>query len=135
MPKAAMDIGTNSTRLLIVEDVGGAIPRVLHRDIRVTRVGEGMGKSGGYISEQAIDRTVAALKDYASQLQAFQVTEAFLVATAAVREACNKEVLTERVLAETGLRVRVIPGEEEARLSYLGVVRGLGGGSCQGHGY
>lgn len=127
MREAAMDIGTNSTRLLIVETGGRSKPQALHRDIRITRVGEGMGTNGGVLTQQAMDRTVTALKEYTAELKVHQVEQVNLVATAAVREAVNREQLIKRVLAETGLQVKVIAGEEEARLSYLGVLRGLEG--------
>jgi exopolyphosphatase/guanosine-5'-triphosphate,3'-diphosphate pyrophosphatase len=73
-----------------------------------------------------MERTVAALKEYTIQLKSHQVEQVKLVATAAVREAVNRDELVERVFVETGLQVKVITGEEEARLSYLGVVKGLG---------
>ncbi len=137
---AAVDIGTNSTRLLIADvDAGKVSPRLAA--LRMSRVGEGMAKGGG-LSPEGVARTLRVLREYRGLLEEHGVEAWRVVATSAVREAANGDEFVARVLEETGLRVDVISGEEEAYLSYIGacsalpgaeeaVVVDIGGGSTE----
>lgn len=122
---AAIDIGTNSCRLLIAEVCADGF-RILCRDLESTRMGQGLA-ANGVLSMEAIERTVACLQHFQEHLAHYQVQAYRVVATSAVREAENRQEFLERVEKGCcGMRVEVITGEEEAWLSYQGVRRGLG---------
>ncbi len=139
---AAIDIGTNSVRLLIGEitnDGNQVIP--LFMDLRTTRLGEGMSKTGE-VSVEAIKRTIDAINYLKTHIEKYEVNNIRAVATSAVREAKNTEQVVTAIQEETGIRVDVISGEEEAKLSYIGasssietqkanVVVDIGGGSTE----
>jgi exopolyphosphatase/guanosine-5'-triphosphate,3'-diphosphate pyrophosphatase len=117
---AAIDCGTNSIRLLIVEfDPRTGRTRDLERIMTVVRLGEGVDATG-VLSEAALTRTFAACEDYAARIAARQVTAVRFVATSASRDAANREEFTAGVLSRIGVEPEVISGEEEARLSFLG---------------
>ena len=121
---AAIDIGTNSTRLLIGElDTAGKITPLASK-LQITRLGAKVDQTG-YLSQQAIQRTVEALAEYKSLLEKYQVTEVRVVATSAARDVNNQSDFINRVKERTGLKVEIITGAEEARLSYLGVIKSL----------
>lgn len=125
MRLAAIDIGTNSTRLLVTETEEGSYPVQLYQDLKITRIGEGLDKNGGLLKPEAIERTVLALRQFSAIAADFSVQRLSVVATAAVREAVNSRGLVELAKEKAGLEVNIITGEQEARLSYLGVVKGL----------
>ena len=119
---AAIDIGTNSTRLLVAERCGGGL-KALETGLITTRLGEGMG--GGVLLPGAMERTMEAVNSFyqiALRLGAERVVAA---ATSAVRDASNRDEFLDGVRRKTGLRVRVLSGEEEAAMSYRGVLSGL----------
>jgi len=120
---AAIDIGTNSCRLLIADVRERAVSPVL-ADLRMTRIGEGVSESG-IIREEPTRRTICALKEFLSLAAKYGVSAIRAVATSAVREAVNSAHFLEQVRDETGLDVAVISGEEEARLNYRGACCGL----------
>lgn len=120
---AAIDIGTNSVRLLIAERNNDKIIP-LHRDLRSTRLGEGL-ESTGRISKEAISRTLDALVAFMETIQGFNVKQVKAVATSAMREASNAVEFLELVRQKVQLNVDIISGEEEAELSYLGACSGL----------
>jgi len=121
--RAAIDLGTNTARLLIGSVDGGKIER--HHVIRrITRLGGGFSKDKG-ISREAADRTVAAMKDFAATLAEFKVTALRAVATSAVRDAVNREAFCREVRTASGIDLEVISGETEGRLTLLGVGSGL----------
>ncbi len=122
--KAAVDIGTNSMRLLLVSDDGGEVGRWA----RVTGLGKGLDASGR-LSEEAIERTVAVLADYGRLVAEHGANRFRAVATSASRDAANRDHFFDRAETALGFRPEVIPGEEEARLSYLGATSGLDGGA------
>ncbi|OBG33987.1 exopolyphosphatase [Mycolicibacter heraklionensis] len=143
---AGIDCGTNSIRLLIAEPVDGRL-RDIHREMRVVRLGEGVDAIGKFAPE-ALERTRAALADYAELLVAHGVSRVRMVATSATRDAANRDVffdMTAQVLgsAVAGAVAEVITGQEEAELSFRGavgeldsadgpfVVVDLGGGSTE----
>lgn len=117
----AIDIGTNSVRLLIgtVNEEGRLVP--LLSDLISTRLGEKMWEKP-MLTEDAINRTVKALKHFSRLLQEYQVADVRAVATSAVRDSLNKQFFLEEVKNETGLAIEVISGEEEAELGYAGVM-------------
>ncbi len=143
---AAIDCGTNSLRLLIA-DVDGSHLSDVHREMRIVRLGEGVDATGSF-AEAALDRTRAALVDYAALLRQHGVPKVRMVATSATRDAANRDeffAMTAEVLADAvpGAVAEVISGTEEAELSFRGavgeldsaaapfVVVDLGGGSTE----
>jgi len=118
----AIDIGTNSTRLLVAM-VGGGRVETLRRLMQITRLGQGIGN--GCLLPEAVDRTVRVLREYRSVLDHEGVDLAVVAATSAVRDAVNREQFVQTVRAETGLEVTVLNGEEEAVLGFRGVLAGL----------
>ena len=120
---AALDCGTNSTRLLIAGPDGA----VLEREMRITRLGEGVDATRR-LSDEAVARTVAVLADYRRLMDAHGVARARLVATSAVRDAANAEAFLAAAADASGVVPEVLSGLEEGRLSFAGAVAGLPGG-------
>jgi exopolyphosphatase/guanosine-5'-triphosphate,3'-diphosphate pyrophosphatase len=128
----AIDCGTNSIRLLIADVVDGRVIDV-HREMRIVRLGEGVDATGQFAPE-AMARTEAALRDYTALLNRYQVPKVRMVATSATRDAANRQeffAMTAGVLAGAvpGTVAEVITGEEEAALSFHGVVDELDPGT------
>jgi len=131
---AAMDIGTNSCRLIVVERDGGS-DYTHARETRITRIGEGLGnRSAGSraqaadrfrISRAAMDRTLAALADYKAIIAGYPVKKTWLVGTQALREAANGQAFAAEVKEKLGFALEIISGDREAYLSYLGAVTGF----------
>jgi len=128
---AVVDIGTNSTRLLIAEVSAGGEVRVLKTGLITTRLGEGIGKQA-YLLTPAVDRTVEALLNFRQIILESGAEDVITAATSAVRDAANQRDFLAEVKQRVGWDVRVLPGDEEAQLSYLGVVRGLKADLCDG---
>jgi exopolyphosphatase / guanosine-5'-triphosphate,3'-diphosphate pyrophosphatase len=118
-PRAAVDSGSNSTRLLVV-DAGG---REVVRETRITRLGQDVDATGR-LDADAIARTVAVIVDYRAQWEGAGVAPADvrIVATAAVRDAVNRDDYLAAVHETTGIRAEVATGDEEARLSFVGAL-------------
>jgi exopolyphosphatase / guanosine-5'-triphosphate,3'-diphosphate pyrophosphatase len=114
---AAIDCGTNSTRLLIAD--GRA--RTIERQMRITRLGEGVDQRGT-LSDEAIDRTVNVLRDYHETMRRLAVSKGRLVATSAVRDAANRAAFLEAAAVATDLEPEMLSGTEEGRLSLAGAV-------------
>lgn len=122
---AALDLGTNNCRLLVARP--NRRPRRRNEDYlrvvdafsRIVRLGEGLGRAGR-ISEEAIERTIAALEICRDKMEARGVTRARLVATQACRGAANGEEFVARVQERTGLELEVIDRETEARFAARG---------------
>jgi exopolyphosphatase / guanosine-5'-triphosphate,3'-diphosphate pyrophosphatase len=121
---AVIDIGTNSTRLLIadVDPSTGAVEELLRRS-RVTRLGEGVD-SGGSLSEEAIARVLRTLADYRDAIDSHRCKANLAVLTSAVRDASNGASFAARVRDEYGFDARILTGEEEAQLTFLGAMSG-----------
>lgn len=145
MRTAVVDIGTNSTRLLVAEvDPDSGAVEELHRESQVTRLGEEVD-AGGRLSEEAIARVHATLTDYRATIDRYACEANLAVLTSAVRDAANGAEFTQGVRAEFDLDARVLSGEEEAQLTFLGamsdrdadaaieptVVIDIGGGSTE----
>lgn len=123
MRYAAVDIGTNSCRLLIAEHQRGTWCN-LYRGLVTTRIGEGVDHQG-VISIAAMDRTLKGLQKLKEQINFYQAERLRVVGTSALRDAANREEFVQRVYQELHWQVEVISGQEEAQLSYLGVKCGL----------
>ncbi len=121
---AVIDQGTNSIRLLVVESDGRGGLRELARDMVITRLGQGVDRTGR-LAPDALERTVAVLATYGRRSRALHAPRIRFAATAAVRDASNREELERAVLEQAGSPLEVISGDEEARLSFLGATRGL----------
>ena len=113
---AVIDVGSNSVRLMLVAD-----GKVLYKRLNTTRLGEGLAQSP-YLNEQAIERTVGAIADFAAQAKVDGAEDTLIFATAATRSAKNRQVFLERVKAACGLEIDVISGEEEAEIGLLGAL-------------
>jgi exopolyphosphatase/guanosine-5'-triphosphate,3'-diphosphate pyrophosphatase len=116
-PVAAIDLGTNTARLLIATK-DPYRQMLLKRTI--TRLGGGFTRERG-LSEEAQQRSISALKEFAAEISSHHVARVRAVATSAVRDAVNGKQFCERVLAETGIALEVIDGTEEALLTLRGV--------------
>ena len=121
MPRyAAIDIGSNSVRLLVAETAAGSPPRPLAEERQVMRIGEGVFLDGR-ISSEAMENTCALLSTMAATYQKLDVLAVRAVATSAVRDASNQQEFIQRASAAVGAPVEVISGQEEARLIHVGV--------------
>lgn len=114
----AVDLGTNNCRLLIARPSEGGFT-VVDAFSRIVRLGEGLSQSGR-LSDEAMDRAVAALGVCADKLRRRNVSIARSVATEACRRAANGRQFAERVRRETGVVLDIIAPQEEARLAVLG---------------
>jgi exopolyphosphatase/guanosine-5'-triphosphate,3'-diphosphate pyrophosphatase len=129
---AAIDCGTNSIRLLIADvDQATGMLSDLVRTMRVVRLGEGIDRTGEF-SQGALARTFAACEEYAALLAARGNPPLRFVATSATRDAGNRADFMAGVSARLGVEPDVIPGAEEAELSFVGAVRGLPQGLLAG---
>jgi exopolyphosphatase/guanosine-5'-triphosphate,3'-diphosphate pyrophosphatase len=120
---AAIDCGTNSVRLLVA-DVDGEEIVDLTRRMEIVRLGQGVDRTG-VLAPDAIERTRVALLDYAAEIDRLGATRVRMVATSATRDARNAAEFRAMVTAVLGTPPEVVTGDEEARLSFLGAVRGL----------
>ena len=119
-PVAAIDMGTNSTRLLIRE-AGG---RELEREMHITRLGQGVDQTGE-LAEQAIVRTLRVLGDFKRLLERHAVERLRVTATSAARDAKNREAFFQAVRRELRCEPELLSGQDEARLSFLGARLGM----------
>lgn len=127
---AAIDVGTNTLRLLIAEAVGSDHFTVLHEEQTIARLGEGLMPSRR-LQDAPSRRSLTVLTRFAETAHRFKALHVAAVATSAVREASNREEFVAAALRESGLSLRVIDGSEEARLTLLGVRHGLRLGSSR----
>jgi len=143
--KASIDIGTN-TVLLLVAEVSGNMLTVIEEDHRAPRLGRGVDESG-YLSEEAMQRVIGVLRDYQRRVTASypEIKTIRTMGTSAVRDARNRAEFSRKIATETGLKLEILSGEQEARYTYLGaqsvlstevlsdtnVVIDIGGGSTE----
>jgi exopolyphosphatase / guanosine-5'-triphosphate,3'-diphosphate pyrophosphatase len=125
---AAVDIGTNSVRLLVA-DVDGASPReakvvTIDRRMRITRLGQGVDKTRA-LAPEAIERTTAVLREYRAALDEHGVTAVRATATSAARDSSNREDFFAAARDALGVTPELLSGEEEAALSFLGATADL----------
>lgn len=135
---AAIDIGTNSTNLLIVDRDG----RTLERRVTVTRLGQGVDQSRR-LSPEAIERTINCLSAYRDLLDQHDSPRVRIVASSASRDALNREEFFDQAEKVLGVRPELVSGDEEAQLAYRGctsqlvpdpnghLVIDIGGGSTE----
>ncbi len=123
---AVIDIGTNSLKMHVAAVHDGQT-EVLGDFTEVTRLGEGLHETGR-LSAEAIARNVEAVESFKAKALKLGAGTIVVVGTMALRSASNAKAFTDAVRECCGLAVEVVPGEEEARLSYLAVVSGLGTG-------
>ncbi|MEA2334078.1 MAG: exopolyphosphatase / guanosine-5-triphosphate,3-diphosphate pyrophosphatase, partial [Solirubrobacteraceae bacterium] len=132
MRVAVVDIGTNSTRLLIADvDRDSRSLQELVRRSRVTRLGEGVDSSGS-LSAAAIDRVLETLEQYRREMDDHACEANLAVLTSAVRDADNGEQFAARVRVDYGFDARVLSGDEEAQLTFLGAMSGRAGKGAPG---
>jgi exopolyphosphatase/guanosine-5'-triphosphate,3'-diphosphate pyrophosphatase len=143
---AVIDIGTNSTRLLVADVAGGVVQQVERRST-VTRLGRGVDLSG-HLSGEAIEDVCAAIGGYVETIEELGAETVDAIATSAVRDADNGSAFVAELRERFALSARVLDGEEVARPTYLGatsesppneptLVVDIGGGSTElviGHG-
>lgn len=139
---AAIDIGSNSVRLIVAEAVRGGNYRILDEEREPTRLGRSVGRNGN-LDEASMEQTLAALKTFKQIASGFQAEPLRVIATCAIREAGNGPDFCRRIDDETGLDVQVISGEQEARYAFSSVqhsfdlsnknviVADIGGGSTE----
>jgi exopolyphosphatase/guanosine-5'-triphosphate,3'-diphosphate pyrophosphatase len=140
MRVAVVDIGTNSTRLLVADVHDGGVEE-LDRRTTVTRLGEGL-EASGRLSDAAMGRVSDALASYREAIDSHGVERVVAVATSAMRDAANGPDFRDEIQRRFGMDARTISGDEEARLTFLGATAGreagaetlvidIGGGSTE----
>jgi exopolyphosphatase / guanosine-5'-triphosphate,3'-diphosphate pyrophosphatase len=122
MRVAVVDIGTNSTRLLVA-DIAGETIVDLERRSTVTRLGQGVDATGA-LADEAIARVTAALDDYRGVIQQLDAQRVVGVLTSATRDASNGAAFVSRVREEYGIDARVLTGDEEANFTFTGALSG-----------
>lgn len=122
MRLAAVDIGTNTVRLLIAE-VAGATLTSMVRDMSITRLGFGVHETRR-LAPEAMRRTIDVLKTFKQRMDGYGVERYEAFATSAVRDSINSSEFIDRVRQEAGLEVVILHGEEEARRSFRGATTG-----------
>ncbi|GGG56055.1 Ppx/GppA phosphatase family protein [Sinomonas atrocyanea] len=147
MRVAGIDCGTNSIRLLVADTRPGddGAPRLadVHREMRVVRLGQGVDATG-MLAPEALERTFAAADDYAATVRDLGAERVRFVATSAMRDARNGDEFVAGIRARFGVEPEIVPGAEEAALSFAGaasvlplaagrpvLVVDLGGGSTE----
>lgn len=121
-PLAAIDVGTNSIRLIIAEGLRQGKYRILDDEKETTRLGSQLG-STGRLDPEAVERSLVALTRMKQIADGYQVSRMRAIATCAVREAEDGEEFCRRVRDEVGLELEVIDSQQEARLAHLSVQR------------
>jgi exopolyphosphatase/guanosine-5'-triphosphate,3'-diphosphate pyrophosphatase len=141
MRVGVVDLGTNTTRVLVADVEDGRVQE-LERRTKVTRLGEGVD-STGRLADGAIERVAATLTDYKALLDELRPERTIALATSATRDASNGDEFRQMLHDRFGLDAHIIPGDEEARLTFLGataarppgdgpfVVVDIGGGSTE----
>ena len=141
MRVGVVDLGTNTTRVLVADVEDGRVQE-LQRRTKVTRLGEGVD-STGRLADGAIERVAATLTDYKGLLDELRPERTIALATSATRDASNGDEFRQMLDHRFGLEAHIIPGDEEARLTFLGataarppgdgpfVVVDIGGGSTE----
>jgi exopolyphosphatase/guanosine-5'-triphosphate,3'-diphosphate pyrophosphatase len=125
MRLSSIDIGSNTVRLLVVDVIGPGPWQIVEQDQAVTRLGEGLARSG-LLGEAPMARTLGVVRDYVARGERHGADAVHIVATSAVREARNGDAFAAAVERATGRRVDVVSGDVEARLTLRGVRHGLG---------
>src|SRR5262249_51231249 len=119
---AAIDVGSNSVRLIVAEPLRGGEYRILDEEREPTRLGRALNSTGN-LDAEAVELTLAALRRFKQIAAGYQVDELRTIATCAVREASNGPEFCQRVKDEVGIEVDVISAGQEARLAFYSVQR------------
>jgi exopolyphosphatase/guanosine-5'-triphosphate,3'-diphosphate pyrophosphatase len=117
---AALDCGSNSTRLLVADERGST----LVREMRITRLSQGVDATST-LTDEALERTFGVLREYRDEMDRFAVSRGLLVATSAVRDASNGAHFLHEAQRITGVEARVLSGNEEAAYTFAGATRDL----------
>src|SRR3954470_16461468 len=117
---AAIDCGTNSTRLLVSQDG----TRTVERLMRITRLGQGVDAPGA-LAPEAVKRTLDVLREFREVMNCEGVERVRMTATSAARDAANREAFFTGAEEIVGARPELLTGEQEARLSFLGATAQL----------
>lgn len=117
---AAIDCGTNSTRLLVAGENGSTIERLM----RITRLGQGVDATGR-LADEAVDRTVAVLREYREVMDRHGVAKVRMTATSAARDASNRDRFFAAAEEAAGVTPELLGGDEEGRLSFRGATAEL----------
>ena len=125
MKIGTIDIGTNSMRLLIA-DYENKIIKNRKKYINTTRIGQGVDQEG-YITEEALERNLKALKEFADKCVEENCEKVYCMGTSALRDSKNGKEFVDRAKELTNIDVKIICGEEESNLGFLGVLEGAGG--------
>lgn len=140
MKLGAIDIGTNSMRLLVA-DVQDKKLVSREKYINTTRIGQGVDENG-YITDEAMERNITALYEFSQMCKEKGCEKVRCMGTSALRDAVNRDVFIEKAREKSGIKVEVIAGEKEAELGFRGVLMGasaegnllildIGGGSTE----
>ena len=121
---ATIDTGSNQVLIFIAKVDDGEVKEVLLDKGEITKLGEGLNTTG-VLSDEAQERTLKVMEEFKALLDKYNVDNYYAVGTAALREAKNAKDFLKKVKEKTGIDINVIPGEEEARLSFMAVVGGL----------
>lgn len=122
MKVAALDLGTNTFILLIAEVREGRIEKVLHDEVRIVRLGQGVHQSRRFHPE-ALERAEACFKDFSQVIRKYDVSRTLACATSAARDVQNGQDLID-IAARHGIPVEIISGEQEAEYTFTGTLRG-----------
>ena len=128
-PCAAIEVGTNSLHLLIGEPDSEGGLRIREDLTLMTRLGKGLAP-GGRLREEAVQRTITTLRRFAQTCRTYQVEKLAVVGTHSLRVAINAEDFIRKVEEECGFRTGIVSSKEEARLSFLAIVRGYNVGEA-----
>jgi exopolyphosphatase/guanosine-5'-triphosphate,3'-diphosphate pyrophosphatase len=123
MKIGTIDIGTNSMRLLIADYNNGKIEN-RKKYVNTTRIGQGVDKEG-YISEEALQRNINALEEFANICKVEECQAIYCMGTSALRDSKNGNVFVNRAKQKTNINVEIISGNEESNLGFMGVLEGL----------
>jgi exopolyphosphatase/guanosine-5'-triphosphate,3'-diphosphate pyrophosphatase len=123
---AALDVGTNSTRLLVADVADGAVVAEHAREMVITRLGKGVDRSGRF-DPAALARTLEVLAVYAETCRRLGVERRRLVATSATRDAADRQVFLDGVRDLLGVEAEVLTGRDEAAAAYRGATADLAG--------
>jgi exopolyphosphatase/guanosine-5'-triphosphate,3'-diphosphate pyrophosphatase len=123
MRVAVVDIGTNSTRLLVADVEADGAFQELTRRTKVTRLGEGVDATGR-LSEDGIARVRETVERYSAAIDELEADARVAVLTSAVRDSSNGALFVAGLRSDYGLEARIITGDEEARLTFLGAMSG-----------
>jgi exopolyphosphatase / guanosine-5'-triphosphate,3'-diphosphate pyrophosphatase len=119
---AVIDVGSNSVRLVVYRVDGRALTPILNEKV-MAGLGRDLARTGA-LAREGVVVALRAIRRFATLIEARQIRDVFAVATAAVREAKDGSAFADRVRQECGLGLRILSGDEEARLSALGVSAG-----------